>query len=216
MWCMSTDFSKGIRNQKVVNMHIFSGQTKKMFDKILQSIRKLGSFSEHELSIFTEMLKEKNVPKDSFLLKEGKVCQSFYFINQGSLRQFFITEDNSELTLNLFTENDWAFDYQSFTSQKPSANCIQAFEDTDIFELDIHAFHELILKSQSFFKIGKLLEAGLLNDHLYNSTTSPEGKYLDLLQKKPLWIQKFPLKYIASYLRITPETLSRVRRKINQ
>ena len=187
-----------------------------MFDKVLQSIRKLGSFSEEELSIFTGMLKPNDVPKDSFLLRQGKVCQSFYFINQGSLRQFFITGDSVELTLNLFTENDWAFDHQSFTSQKPSANSIQAFEDTEIFELDIHAFHGLILKSQSFFKIGKLLEAGLLNDHLYNSITSPEDKYLGLLEKKPLWIQKFPLKYIASYLRMTPETLSRVRRKINQ
>jgi len=201
--------------EKVLNINIFSRQTKKMFEQVLQSIRKLGSFSEQEFDIFSKKLKVKNVEKDSFLLKQGKVCQSFCFINNGSLRQFFLTDDNSELTLNLFTENDWAFDYQSFTSQNPSTNYIQAFEDAEVFELDIHSFHELILQSQSFFKIGKLLEAGLLNDHLYNSISSPEEKYVSLLEKKPHWIQKFPLKYIASYLRMTPETLSRVRRKIN-
>ena len=187
-----------------------------IFSGVRKSLQQLGKFSESELEILTSKLKVKTIPKDDFILKAGKVCQSFHFVNHGSLRQYLISTDGTELTLNLFAEAEWALDYHSFTSQKSCGSDIQALEQTEVFEFDVYSLHALISQSQSFFKVAKLLESGLLDVLFYNGISSPEEKYLELLRKKPVWIQKFPLKYIASYLRMTPETLSRVRRKINR
>lgn len=186
-----------------------------MFEQVLKSIQQLGSFSAEESATFATKLRVKKISRDLFLLKEGQICQSFYFINHGSARQYFVTDDGDELTLNLFIENDWVLDYQSFISQKPAKNYIQAFEETEVLELEVQSLHELIAQSQTFFKIAKLMEFGLHDTVHHGNLISPEEKYQEILAKKPLLIQRFPLKYIASYLKMTPETLSRVRRKIN-
>ena len=182
-----------------------------MFDEITTSIRKIGRFSDQNVADFTDKLQLKTLPKNAFLLQKGQVCTATYFVKTGSLRQFNLNEDNEPLTLNLFIENDWVLDFESFMHQKPAKNAIQAFEDTTVFELSIQSIHALIALSQAFLLLGKLLEIGA-RDATYDTLT-PEEKYQYLRTKKPQLLQKFPLKYIASYMRITPETLSRVRNK---
>ena len=184
-----------------------------MFIEIIKSIQQIGRFSEQNIADFTDKLQLKTLPKDAFLLQKGQICNAAYFVKTGSLRQYNLNEDNEPLTLNLFTENDWVLDFDSFMHQKPSNNAIQAFEDTTVFELSIQAIHELIAVSQAFLLLGKLLEIGA-RDTAFDTLT-PDEKYQYLLMKKPQIVQKFPLKYIASYLRMTPETLSRVRKKMN-
>ena len=185
-----------------------------MSDAIRRSILEFGSFSAEELSLFDDMLKTTRLPKNSFLLKEGQICQSFYFLNSGSVRHYYTTDDNSEVTVNLFIEADWFSDYQSFTLQKPSKNNLQTFEESELYELTIHDFHRLIGLSSSFFRLGKIL--GLTSQNKNTDKVTPEERYINLLDHKPYIVQRFPLKYIASYLGITPETLSRIRRKISQ
>ncbi len=184
-----------------------------MFEEIRKSVQQFGRFNEEELTLFTTKIQVKQLLKNDFLLVEGKICTAIYFLNKGSLRHFTNRKDDTERTLNLFIENDWVLDYQSFATQKPTKNKIQAFEQSEVFELNVLSLHELIAISQKFLQMGKLLELGLQNTDLYSEQASPEEKYLELLANKPLLIQKFPLKYIASYLKITPETLSRIRRK---
>ena len=184
-----------------------------MFEQVLKSIQKFAEFSQKERSLFTKKLKIKKVEKDDFLLRPGQVCNSIYFINCGAFRYYFRTNDFIERTLNLYIENDWVFDHQSFTSQKPSFNYIQAFEPGEIFELDIYSLHELIERYNSFFKLGNLLVSVQDADFLLTEK-SPDEKYKFILTNRPQLLHRFPLKYIASYLRITPETLSRVRRKM--
>ena len=186
-----------------------------MFEKITESIQKVGRFSEQNLADFTDKLHLKTVPKDAVLLQKGQVCNAVYFVKSGSFRQYRINEENDELTLNLFLENDWVFDFESFMQQKPSKNSIAAFEETTVFELSITVLHELIAVSQAFLLLGTLLQVGA-RDSTYETLVSPEAKYRYLMHKKPQLLQKFPLKHIASYLRMTPETLSRVRKKMNE
>ncbi len=184
-----------------------------MFDKIRKALQQFGRFNEEELTLFTSKIQVKQLHKNDFLLREGEICGAIYFLNSGSQRHFTHTKDGTERTLNLFIENDWVLDYQSFATQKPTKNKIQAFEQCEVFEISIHSLHELIAISQKFLQMGKLLELGLQNTDLYSELASPEEKYLELLTNKPLLVKKFPLKYIASYLKIAPETLSRIRRK---
>jgi CRP-like cAMP-binding protein len=183
-----------------------------MFENITRSIQSIGRFSDKDIPVFLSKLKTVTVQKDDLLLKQGKVSQSLYFVNKGSFRQYSVADSGDEITLNLFIENDWMLEYKSFTSQKPSASIIQATEDSEVFELSVYAFHELIGISEVFFQVGRILGTGVQDD--YNQRTSPKEKYACLLATRPGVIQKFPLKYIASYLNMTPETLSRVRKSI--
>jgi len=183
-----------------------------MLSPVLQSIQQLVNLSEQELSIVQNKLNFRSIKKHSFILQEGNVCRAFYFLTKGSCTHTFTTAEGIDVILNLYVENDWLSDYQSFTSQKPSKNNIQAFEDCELVELTVHAFHELIGLSPSFFRIGRLFEK--LQNPETDFIKSHNEMYKELLANRPQLIQKFPLKYIASYLRIAPETLSRIRKRI--
>jgi CRP-like cAMP-binding protein len=152
------------------------------------------------------------IKKNAIVQGEGEICQSFYFVESGSLRQFKDVDGFIEQTINLYLENDFVFDQSSFTSQKPSLFNIQALEDCELIELTVQSVHSLITLSPTFFALGKILDA---NAHMnYAQLKSPEEKYLALMQNRPQVTQRFPLKHIASYLNMTPETLSRVRAKV--
>ncbi|PKG42822.1 Crp/Fnr family transcriptional regulator, partial [Psychroflexus sp. MES1-P1E] len=110
--------------------------------------------------------------------------------------------------------NDWVINHKSFTTRKPSEYSIQAFEESFIYELSIDAIHRLIAQSQSFFQMGKILEESTSRIDFFDNNNTPDEKYDFIIKNKPSLLQKFPQKIIASYLKITPETLSRVRKRI--
>ncbi|MFY0593380.1 Crp/Fnr family transcriptional regulator [Roseivirga sp.] len=182
-----------------------------MFENFLESVTNYGHFTKGEQEMLCDVLKPQSVKKGELLLKQGDVSRTTYFIQQGSVRHYRDIDGFSEMTANLFIEGDWVLDHKSFTSQKPSANHIQAFEDCELLEFSMNSMHELISKSPSFFRLGKILDNPRNLDDL--KLMSPEERYNQLMETNPRLIQRFPLKHIASYLNMTPETLSRVRAK---
>lgn len=185
-----------------------------MLKDALDAIQKLGQFSPEEIELVSAELHPEMIQKGEFLLKAGEVCQAAWFLNQGSMRQFMLDNENAEHTRNLFVEKDWILDDQSFTSQGPSLCNIQAFDTCEVLKLSIHSIHALIGKSASFFQIGKLLASEPFRRDSNTAFLSLEEKYLNLITNRPHIVQTFPLKHIASYLGMTPETLSRIRRKL--
>jgi len=181
---------------------------------VRESFQHLGSFSEDNLNILTQHLKALSIPKDYRLVNEGKVCQSIYFVEHGSFRHYQITETGEEITQNLYIEKDWVLDYKSFTSQKPSASIFQAIEDSDVLELSVYDLHKLMKTSDVFFQVARIFQFGIEQQEIRIQKSTPKERYESLLAKKPQVIQRFPLKYIASYLGMKPETLSRVRRSL--
>ena len=137
----------------------------------------------------------------------------------GDLFETWIGDDNeSEFNKNvidLSIPNDWVLNHKSFTARKPSEYSIQAFEDTSYYEISIDAIHRLIAQSQSFLQMGKILEESISRIYFFDNNNTPDEKYLHIITKKPELLQKFPQTIIASYLKITPETLSRVRKRIS-
>lgn len=174
------------------------------------ALEKIGRFSADELAFIEQHLVRKPFRKNDILLAEGVVCQSASFLVSGVAYQFSMN-DIEENIIDLYLTNDWVINYQSFVGQRPSTTEIKAYSDGELLEMSIYTVHYLIETSPVFFQLGKLLEQAVARNHYFDNALTPLQKYTHLLETRPQLLQQFPLKMIASYLKITPETLSRVR-----
>lgn len=179
-------------------------------------LNKIGHFSEEELTFLKEELEFRTLKKDKILLDKNEVCASLSFIISGALYQYKIDSELNKNVIDLNVANDWIINHKSFTTQKPSEYIIQSYEESTICLLTIDSIHRLIAKSQSFLKLGKVLEASVSRIDFFDNNNTPDEKYQYILKNKSEIIQKFPQKLIASYLKITPETLSRVRNRFSK
>jgi CRP-like cAMP-binding protein len=178
-----------------------------MLEAILKNI---GHFSASDLQLFEKELKQRRVAKNEIILNEGIVCQTILYVVSGAIYQFKI-DDIDEKVIDLHIADDWCLSYTSFISQKPSTTTIKAYSTTEVLEISIESVHRLIQLSPSFFQLGKVLEHAVSRTRYIDDSLSPLQKYKQILAARPQLLQEFPLKLIASYLGITPETLSRVR-----
>jgi CRP/FNR family transcriptional regulator, anaerobic regulatory protein len=182
---------------------------------IINSLLKIYPFTEEQLNQFTARLTFGKIIKKNYLLKPGRVCNCITYVNSGSLRLYTKTS-NSDLTINFFTENTWVADFESLLTQQPSANYIEAFEDTGIAVIMLKDIH-LLMDTHPCFRMLNLLFADFTvsTSHIASiKTKSPDERYKELLATYPEWLNRFPQNQIASYLGITPETLSRVRARL--
>jgi CRP-like cAMP-binding protein len=177
---------------------------------VLKAINKVGSFNRDQIDHIVSKGKFIHLAKESVILKPNQVCQSAFLVIHGSIKQL-VHVDDLECTRGLFVSGDWVMDVESFTAQSPAKSTIFCHTDCLLFELGIHAIHGLITQSNAYIQLGRLLS--MIPDNQIYHLLSPEAKYNKLLSERPDLLQAFPLKTIASYLEITPETLSRVRGK---
>ena len=182
-------------------------------DKILalnKCLENTGSFSLAELEQILLHCTEHKLKKDEYLLRPGVVCNSISFMLEGACYQFSPGE-SGERIIELYADYDCVVNPSSFFFQQPSGEFIRAFTDCRLLTLSINALHVLVGLSPVFFQLGKILQPGWFRVGFFDQAMSPKEKYNYLMENKPQFLQVFPLKLIASYLKITPETLSRVR-----
>ncbi len=186
------------------------------FSEIKKSLLSIYPFTEVQLKLFTNQLTEIELKKKEYLLEHNQISTTISFINTGSLRVYSKTKQG-EFTKHFFTENNWVADLESLLTQQPSKNYIEAFENSSIVSITLNDIHSLMDVHPCF----KMLNALLANLTISTAqlamitTKSPDERYNELLLKHPDWINRFPQLQIASYLGITPETLSRVRARLN-
>ena len=185
------------------------------FFELRKSLLTIHPFSEKHLNIFTDTLSLKKIEKKDFLLKQNQVCHDITYIISGSFRLYTETEHN-EFTLKFFTENNWVSDLESLMMKQPSKNYIEAMENSKIATISLKDIHTLMEIYPCFSMLNALIAHLTVstNQIVTLKTKSPDKRYKELLSKNPDWINRFPQMQIASYLGITPETLSRVRSRI--
>jgi len=173
-------------------------------------LNSLGQFSTPDIELFEKHSARKILNKNEVLLCEGEICKCFYFILSGSFSQFQ-TGEIDDVILDLHLQDEWMFNQQSLIEQIPSTATIKAFSKSEIIELSLKSFHSLCSRSHSYLQFGKILNQTINRTFIFDNSLNPYEKYSYINKSKPQLAKVFPIKMIASYLKMAPETLSRVR-----
>jgi CRP-like cAMP-binding protein len=168
--------------------------------------------------LISSSFQHKKLRKKQYFLQEGEVCKYTGFIIKGAMRMYSVDENGIEHILHLYIENYWATDRESSIMLTPSRYNIEAWEDTELLVISRAEMLELMEKIPALVKMfQKLDERNAIASHRrLNSSISSnaEERYKEFSKNYPQFIQRFPQHIIASYLGITKETLSRIRKQI--
>ena len=187
---------------------------------ILLNIRKHIDLTTVEEDYFISLLKEKTVQRKEQLIKEGEACTYINFVQQGALRAFYVDHKDNENVIMFAIRDWWITDMHSFANEKPAMLNIDALEESIILQLhkkDLDQLFNKVPKFERFFRI--LMQNAYVREQLRiveNLSMPAADRYDNFLKKYPQFAQRVPLKQIASYLGITPEFLSLLRKRTSK
>ena len=191
-----------------------------MFDLLRQHIENRTHLTEDEFDIVKNYFVTRKLRKKQFLLNEGEVCRYIGFVNSGCMREYTIDSRGNEHIIQFAIEDWWVSDLNSFLSGEPAEYNIDALQDSEILLLEKSARDKLLdecPKMERFFRI--LIESNHVANHRRitdSLSTSAEEKYLKFIKTYPKLFELVSQNQIASYLGITPQSLSRIRKELSQ
>lgn len=175
-----------------------------------------ADFSEQELALIAKHFKSKYVKKGDYILKEGEICKDIIILKKGCLRLYYLNE-GVEVSVWFAFEKSSAIEIYSFISGKPTGYFIQSIEDSEIIYLPKTALNKLLKQLPKLETLMRKFWEDVILNLLTRFTAlqkdSAKKRYLDLM-KQPEYLAKIPQKYLASFIGVTPSTLSRIRRKM--
>lgn len=184
---------------------------------LLASILRHIDLSDSEVAYFSGLLVPGSVKQGEFIENSGKVTPHFIHVVSGCLMTYFPDKDGHDHVIQFATAGWWTGDLHSFTQQVPSIYSTRALADSEVVYLPKTDMDQLLEKVPKFERFFRIIFQNSLVTHqqriIQNFSASAEERYEFFLQKYPSLEQYVPLKYIASYLGITPEFLSKIRRK---
>lgn len=187
------------------------------FDSILKNIAKHVTLEKAEIDHFISLLTIRKVPKKKILLQEGERCSTINYVHSGILRAYCHDKDFHERVIMFAVQDWWITDIHGFATGNPVIVNIEAIEDSVVFELQKNDLDDLYIKVPKFERVFRILmQNSYIREQLrttQNLTLSAEERYANFVVKYPHVYQRVPLKQIASYLGITPEFLSVIRKK---
>ncbi len=190
-----------------------------MYKRYFQHFNKRVPLTEEEQEFIKNYLTVKKLRKRQYLLQEGDVCKCVAFVEKGALRLYRVNEDGSEHIVVFALEGAFITDLYSFLTNEPSIYNIDAIEDSELVLITRSASDELRQLSSKYqeFIFRETSEAYIQLERRITSTISLglEERYKELTTNYPDIIYRVPQHMIASYMGLTPETLSRVRKRIS-
>lgn len=176
--------------------------------------RRYSTMTHDELDLLESILVPMKFAKNEKILAEGEVCEYIYWIAKGLVRQFYY-KNGKEMTEYMATENHICMCIESLFNEKPTHLQVIALEPTIIFALPKKQLEAVAMKSVNIqILYRKILEESLILSQIRADMLRFESaidRYQKLVKRSPQLVMRAPLVYIASYLQMTPETLSRVR-----
>ena len=187
-----------------------------MHELILRNVSRHVALNGEEEQYFRSILKIRTLRKRQYLLQAGDVCHFETFVNRGCLRAFTTNNKGEEHTAMFAIEDWWISDLFSFLTGTPASQHIEALEETEVTMIEKNDLENLYLKVPKFDRFMRIIlqNAFVANQQrvLASISQTAEEKYLNFIKKYPAMEQRIPQHQIASYLGITPETISRIRK----
>jgi CRP-like cAMP-binding protein len=186
-------------------------------EEIIYAIRQMTGLTDIEAGLLLQSFESKNIRKKTSLLKAGKTAKEIYFIVEGCLRLFY-EKDGEDISAYFFTEGMFAGAYDSFITQKASRHSIETLEECQVLSISYLAFQDMFVTfprmnefvrrvlEERFVALHELFTAQILD--------SPEERYINLQKNRPDLINRIPQHQIATFLGITPVSLSRIRNRL--
>lgn len=189
-----------------------------MIDKLIKYFRQYTSLQEDEVSLIKEIIPVRNISKNTRILEEGKISKEFYFILEGGVRLFYNYE-GTEKTAFFYFENQFVSSYESFTKQVPAKHNLQTIEDSKLAFINQEAAMQLVTQNPKFDFLARVMmeeELIIYQNIIANFITmNAEQRYRSLLESNPMILQRIPQHQLATFLGVSPETLSRIRKRIS-
>lgn len=177
----------------------------------------LTDLTEDELLLIDKYFMPQTIERKKYLLEEGEICRFIAFIVKGSVRHFHI-KDGEEKTCDISLENSFITEFSSFTYEVPSNINFQALENSELLVISKQNLFKLYDECRKYETVGRLMAEKVAfratEIAMSLSSDKPETRYKNLLAHQPELFQRVRQKYIANFLGITPESLSRIRKRI--
>jgi CRP-like cAMP-binding protein len=190
-----------------------------IYTRINESISRYVSFTKEELDILNSLLEYRHVPKKTIMLHEGEMCNFEAFVIKGCVRKYYIDANGFEVIVQFALENAWASDISfSIYEDKPSRLFIETLEDSEFFVFTPESKEELFERAPRFERAFRILlqrNLAATQNRLFNTIAmTAQEKYLEFLELYPTLPQRVAQHYIASYLGISAEFLSKIRTRM--
>jgi CRP-like cAMP-binding protein len=188
------------------------------FEHLIKSFSEIITLEENEKELFLKAFKPISIKKNDYFLQSTNVCSKIGFLSKGLVR-YYVFKDDEEATLEFTKEGEFIADYESFLTQKPSLQNIQALEDCELLVIDNDSLQKLYAVSKNANYLGRVIiehrfivmVSQLVTLHRY----SPQERYSYFLKHYGDLNQRIPQYLIASYVGVKPQSLSRIRKRIN-
>jgi CRP-like cAMP-binding protein len=175
---------------------------------------------EGEASVVEEFFKERRVKRRQFILQEGDVCRHNTYVVEGCFRMYLVDDKGKEHNLQFAIENWWIGDIGSFHSEEPSKLYVEAIENSTILQIGKEDQLKLFVDYPKFNRIFRVLaENAMVSAQrriLQDIGSTAEERYLDFVKRYPQFFNRISNVQIASYLGVTPEFLSTIRKKLTK
>jgi CRP-like cAMP-binding protein len=187
-----------------------------MHDILIQTLNHIVTLEPDEIEFFKTAFTQTQIKKGDYFLKSGEINNKLGFIQNGLIR-YFVFNNDEESTLEFSKEGEFVAEYQSLVQKTESTQCIQAIEDTTMLVMTSENLHKLYDTKKNGDKIGRIVIEHrfnvLVNQLMSIYMHKPDQRYLHFLKTYPDIVQRVPQYYIASYVGVKPQSLSRIRKR---
>lgn len=187
------------------------------YSKIINFFSKVVTLNDHEKEELIDKLEVFHFKKKELILKEGTTSNYVYFVNSGILRSYYL-KDGEEFTTQFYFENSYCSSYNSFLTQSKSRINIECLSDTELLALSYKNVQSMYKTSKAFNTFGRRISEFLYIDFYKRSSSflldDAKTRYLAILKERPEVLKFIPNYMIASYIGITPESLSRLKKQL--